>query len=192
MFHREPQHESSGLHTEARRGRADIPVAAVATVADAAGMVLRLAALQDLDALVEVQRVGAQRALAHIFPQDTHPFPRDKIFVRWVTEIADPGIEVYVIEHEGRVSGYAATRGDELLHFGTAMTTWGNGLAVAAHDEILTRLAATGLTHVRLRVFEENHRAIRFYEKLGWQRTAARTRTSFPPHPVLVGYERQL
>ncbi|GAA1360540.1 GNAT family N-acetyltransferase [Catellatospora chokoriensis] len=155
-------------------------------------MLLRLAALEDLDDLLDVQREGAQWALAHIFPQDTHPFPRDKIFARWAAEIEDPGIAAYVIEHEGRISGFAATRGDELLHFGTAVTSWGTGLAACAHDEILKRLAASGVAVARLRVFEENHRAIRFYEKLGWQRTAARTRTSFPPHPVLVGYARPL
>ncbi|WP_144124094.1 GNAT family N-acetyltransferase [Catellatospora sichuanensis] len=154
-------------------------------------MLLRLAEPEDLDDLLDVQQEGAQRALAHIFPQDTHPFPRDLIFARWVAEIADPGIEVYVIEREGRVSGFAATRGDELLHFGTAADTWGTGLAAAAHDDILKRLSAAGVTLARLRVFEENHRAIRFYEKLGWQRTPARTRTSFPPYPVLVGYERR-
>lgn len=155
-------------------------------------MLLRHAELPDLDALLDVQRAGAQRGLGHIFPQDTHPFPRDTILARWVAEIADPGVEVYVIEHAGRISGFAATRGDELLHFGTAVPTWGTGLAAAAHDEILARLAATGVTRAHLRVFEENHRAIRFYEKLGWQRTEARTRTSFPPHPVLIGYERRL
>ncbi|GAB4051277.1 GNAT family N-acetyltransferase [Catellatospora paridis] len=154
-------------------------------------MLLRLAAREDLGDLLDVQQEGAQRALARIFPQDAYPFPRDEIFARWAAEIADPGIEAYVIEHAGRVSGFAATRGDELLHFGTAVDTWGTGLAVAAHDEILQRLAASGVSLARLRVFEENHRAIRFYEKLGWQRTVARTRTSFPPHPVLLGYQRR-
>lgn len=154
-------------------------------------MLLRLAAPDDLHDLLDVQQEGAQLALAHIFPQDTHPFPRDEIFARWIAEIADPDIEAYVIEHEGRVSGFAATRGDELLHFGTAVASWGTGLAVSAHDEIIKRLAASGVTLARLRVFERNHRAIRFYGKLGWRRTSARTRTSFPPHPVLVGYQRR-
>jgi RimJ/RimL family protein N-acetyltransferase len=155
-------------------------------------MLLRFADPQDLDALLDVQQAGAARALAHIFPQETYPFPHEQIYARWVAEIAAPDVDAYVIERTGQIQGFAATRGDEFLHFGTAVDTWGSGLAVAAHDEVLRRLAAAGLAHARLRAFEDNHRAVRFYEKLGWRRTQARTRTSFPPHPVLVGYERDL
>jgi RimJ/RimL family protein N-acetyltransferase len=156
-------------------------------------MRLRLAMLSDLDTLVDVQREGAVRVLGHIFPQATFPFPRDEVLAQWVTEIADPGIDAYVIEDdEGQIGGFAATRGNELLHFGTAVQTWGSGLAVDAHNEILQRLAAAGMVRSWLRVFEDNHRAIRFYEKLGWRRTAKRTRSAFPPHPVLVEYERDL
>lgn len=155
-------------------------------------MLLRLAAPSDLDAVVDVQHAGALLALEHIFPQASYPFPREEIYSRWVTELGDPDVDVYVIEHQRRISGFAATRGNDLLHFGTAVQTWGTGLAVAAHGEIMQRLAAAGVVRARLRVFEENHRAIRFYEKLGWHRTAARTRTLFAPHPVLVEYERDL
>lgn len=45
--------------------------------------------------------------------------------------------------------------------------TWGTGLAVAAHDKLVERLVATGATVARLRVLDQNHRARRFYEKLG-------------------------
>ncbi|WP_203906728.1 GNAT family N-acetyltransferase [Rhizocola hellebori] len=155
-------------------------------------MLLRLAGLHDLDALVDLQHVGAVRGLGHIFPQEDYPFPRDQIHARWIAEIAHPDIDVYVVEHTGVISGFAATRGNELLHFGTAVDTWGTGLAVAVHDEILVHLAAAGHSLVRLRVFEENHRAISFYRKLGWRPTGARSTTSFPPHPVLVEYELSL
>lgn len=156
-------------------------------------MLLRNATLTDLAALVDVQQVGAVRALAHIFPQDAYPFPRDEVRSRWVAEIADPDVSVYIVEHdEGRIGGFAATRDNELLHFGTAVETWGTGLAAAAHDQVMERLAATGVTRARLRVFEDNHRARRFYEKLGWRQTERRTQTPFPPHPVLVEYEHEL
>jgi len=155
--------------------------------------VLRPAAPDDVPALVEVQRVGAVRGLGHIFPQDAHPFPRDEIESRWLGEIADPDIDAYVIvDAEGRIVGFAATRRDELLHFGTAVATWGSGLAAVAHDEVIGRLLAAGLARARLRVFEENRRARRFYEKLGWRETGQRSQTSFPPNPVLVEYARDL
>ncbi|MGA8682311.1 MAG: GNAT family protein [Acidimicrobiales bacterium] len=154
-------------------------------------MTLRRAAETDLDSLLAVQEKGATRALSHIFPQDTHPFPREALRSRWAKEIADPGIRAYVItNNDEEVVGFAATRDNELLHFGTAVETWGTGTAAAAHDSLLRALAAEGVRQARLRVFEENHRARRFYEKLGWQMTGKRSRTSFPPHPVLVEYQR--
>lgn len=154
-------------------------------------MNLRAAAETDLDSLLAVQQEGAIRALSHIFPQDTHPFPTEALRSRWAEELADPGIRVYVMTNDdGAVVGFAATRDNELLHFGTAVETWGTGTAAEAHDALLRALAAEGITQARLRVFEENHRARRFYEKLGWQVTGRRSRTSFPPHPVLVEYRR--
>jgi RimJ/RimL family protein N-acetyltransferase len=158
-------------------------------VRHAAGVVLRGARLSDLPALVDLQQIGSVRALAHIFPQDTHPFPRATVLTRWARELADPEIEVYVVEPDDRIAGFAAIRGPELLHFGTAVETWGSGLARAAHDEVVARIAATGAARARLRVFAENGRARRFYAKQGWHRTGRITRTSFPPHPVLLEYE---
>jgi RimJ/RimL family protein N-acetyltransferase len=155
-------------------------------------MFLREAVPDDVPAIIEVQRPAAVRALAHIFPQDVHPFPEAAIRARWLAEIADPQIAVSVIELDGRVAGFAATRDNELLHFGTAMETWGTGLAVRAHDEIVSRFVALGASRARLRVFEENHRARRFYEKLGWRGTGERSRTTFAPYPVMLEYERDL
>ena len=159
----------------------------------AVGMLVRDATVADLPALLDVQQAGAIKGLGHIFPQDTHPFPRADVQARWRSEIANPEIGAFVIEDDdGRVAGFAALRGDELLHFGTAIETWGTGLAAAAHDDLTARLAAAGQATARLRVFEDNRRARRFYEKLGWRPTGRRTRTSYPPHPVLVEYELAL
>jgi RimJ/RimL family protein N-acetyltransferase len=156
-------------------------------------MLLRTATQSDLHAMLSVQHSGALRALTHIFPQDDYPFPRAAIQSRWASEIEDPGVDVYVIENdESQIAGFAAVRDNELLHFGTAVETWGTGLAAAAHDKLLERLASDGVTGARLRVFDQNHRARRFYEKLGWRQTGRLSRTSFPPHPVLVEYELDL
>lgn len=133
------------------------------------------------------------RAPAHIFPQDAHPFPRAILESRWAAEIPSPDVDVYVIEDdEGQIAGFAAIRDNELLHFGTAVESWGTGLAAAAHSKLLERLAEAGVTTARLRVFEQNHRARRFYEKPGWRPTDRVSRTSFPPHPVLMEYKFDL
>jgi RimJ/RimL family protein N-acetyltransferase len=149
--------------------------------------------MADLPALVDVEKAGARLALAHIFPQDVYPFPHAEIQSRWAGEIASPDVEVYVIERsEGRIEGFAATRTNELLHFGMAVETWGTGLAGAAHDELIEHLAAAGQPWAWLRVFDENQRARRFYEKMGWRPTERLSRSSFAPYPILVEYEFDL
>lgn len=154
--------------------------------------VLRPLTAADLDELVEVQRVGAVTALAHLFPQETNPFPVDEIRARWAGELADADVDCFVIVRDGAIAGFAATRGGELLHFGTALDSWGSGLAGAAHDELVEHLRAGGHARAWLLVFEENERAIRFYARRGWRRTDHTQRTTFPPYPVLRRYELDL
>lgn len=153
-------------------------------------MRLRRAVADDVDELVTMQETAAIPALGHIFPQETHPFPRAEIIQRWTAEIADPGTNVYVATDDAaNITGFAATRGNELLHFGTALQTWGTGLAAELHDAVLAML--DGSTDVlRLWVFEENRRACRFYEKQAWRPTGERTVSSYPPYPVLLEYTR--
>jgi RimJ/RimL family protein N-acetyltransferase len=83
--------------------------------------------------------------------------------------------------------GFAARRDDEVLHFGTALDTWGSGLATWMHDALLATYPPD-VSRIRLRVFARNDRGRRFYEKLGWSPTGAESRTSFPPHPLLLEY----
>ena len=159
-------------------------------------IIVQEATADDLEALIEVQHAGAVVGLANIFPQDRYPFPREAVRRRWAEELDDPDTRVYVgVDEEGAVTGFAATRGNELLHFGTALHTWGTGTAQALHAAVLVELARTvaaGTSHLRLRVFEANSRARRFYERLGWTETGHRTRSSFPPHAVLIEYHRPL
>lgn len=154
--------------------------------------VLRPLTADDLDVLVEVQRVGAVAGLGHIFPQDTSPFPVEEIRERWARELADPDVDCFAIVRDGALAGFAATRGDELLHFGTALDTWGTGLAGLAHDELVEHLRRAGHAHAWLLVFEANERAIRFYVRRGWRPTDHTQRTTFPPYPVLRRYELDL
>jgi RimJ/RimL family protein N-acetyltransferase len=139
-------------------------------------VIVRPATEADLLELVAMQEPAAVAGLGHIFPQDTHPFPRDAVLQRWRAELADPEVDVSVAvtrtadgAGDGRIIGFAATRGNELLHFGTALDTWGTGVATELHDAVLAGLRAhhPDAAEARLRVFEANTRARRFYERLG-------------------------
>jgi RimJ/RimL family protein N-acetyltransferase len=105
--------------------------------------------------------------------------------------VVAPELDCFVITSVGSdVAGFAVNRADEFLHFGTALGSWGTGLAQQAHDDVMRHLEVSGHPSAWLRVFEGNTRARRFYERLGWQPTGATSRTSFPPFPLLVAYWR--
>ncbi|WP_430789028.1 GNAT family N-acetyltransferase [Actinoplanes sp. G11-F43] len=106
--------------------------------------------------------------------------------MRWAEEIADPAVRVLVAVPHGTVAGFVAVRADQLLHFGTAVESWGSGLASRVHQEALDLLPA----RPRLWVFTENHRARRFYAKHGWEATGGTRPTGFAPHPELMEYVR--
>lgn len=146
----------------------------------------------DVPAVLDIQEPGAVLGLADVFPQDAYPFPRDVVAQRWLREVATPGIDCYVVVLDGTVVGFAAIRDDEFLHFGTAIKHWGTGVAETAHGAVLDVMASRGVQQAWLRVFTANGRGRRFYEKLGWQPTGARTRNSFPPYAELLRYERAL
>ncbi|SDF21403.1 Protein N-acetyltransferase, RimJ/RimL family [Blastococcus aurantiacus] len=143
----------------------------------------------DLPELLDGQRRGAVLGLADVFDQTAHPFPLEEIRDRWVAELQDRSIAAYVVTRAGGgVLGFAARRGDELLHFGTSPETWGSGLATWLHDALL-RTYPPEVRRLRLWVFGDNRRARRLYEKLGWTATGRQRRTSYPPHPLLLEYE---
>lgn len=155
--------------------------------------VLRPMIPTDLDQLMAVQAEGARIGLGNIFPQEQFPFPVDVVRHRWEKEIAGASIDCFVIlDDRNRAAGFAAVRGAEFLHFGTAPTSWGSGLAARAHDEVLAHWAVQGRQRGWLRVFEDNRRARRFYERRGWQATGERTRSNFAPYPVLLTYRIDL
>jgi RimJ/RimL family protein N-acetyltransferase len=142
----------------------------------------------DLPALLDLQEPGAVAGLAEVFPQDTYPFPREAVLLRWRDELADPAVASYVaVDEDGGLAGFAARRDDELLHFGTSLDTWGSGLAGWLLDRLLETFDP-GLERVRLWVFTANRRGRRFYEKHGWQPTGRTTRSTFAPYPELLEY----
>ena len=107
-------------------------------------MPFRPLAEEDLNALIEIQREGAVAALSHIFPQDRYPFQREVILDRWRQELNNPMIHAYASTDEsGALTGFAAIRRNEFLHFGIALGLWGSGLATSFHDFVIKELRWT-------------------------------------------------
>jgi RimJ/RimL family protein N-acetyltransferase len=151
-------------------------------------VIVRQMTEDDLPDLIDLQQAGAVAGLAAVFPQDRHPFPRSAILARWKDEIRDPAINTYVaFDDRGRLVGFAAVTGSELLHFGTAIDTWGGGAASELHDIVVARLRGHDRQPV-LFVFADNGRGRRFYEKRGWHPTGRTRNGNFAPYPLLLEY----
>lgn len=150
--------------------------------------VLREMRVEDVPAVMAVQEPSSIAGLSEVFPQDTHPFPREVLADRWREEIADAGIDCFVILRDDEVAGFAAVSGAEVKHFGVAVEEWGSGLARAAHDELVERMRRAGIERPWLSVYAANPRGRAFWEKLGWSATGERSRGPMPPHAELLTY----
>ncbi len=158
----------------------------------ASQVALRFMEPADVPLVLAVQQPGAVVGLAKVFPQDEFPFPRDAVARRWLGEIESHEVDCFVMEVRDAVIGFAAVRGDELGHFGIALELWGTGVAQQGHDAVVERMRTAGVTRAWLRVFTENERGRKFYERLGWAPTAERSHSAFPPYAELLRYERGL
>jgi RimJ/RimL family protein N-acetyltransferase len=153
------------------------------------GRVLREMEPGDVEAVLAIQEPASVAGLSGVFPQDAYPFPREAVATRWRAEIEGHDVECFVILRDEIVAGFAAVRGEELLHFGVALEEWGSGLALAAHDELVRRMREAGVERPWLRVYVANPRGRRFWEKAGWRDTGRRSRGEGAPHAELLTYE---
>lgn len=154
--------------------------------------ILRRMTVADVPQVVAIQEPASVVSLASVFPQEAFPFPRDDVAQRWREEISTPGTDCYVVVNGGAVVGFAALRGDEILHLGIAIEHWRTGIAQQAHDALIGLMRGRGVARAWLRVFTGNGRGREFYERLGWRPTGERTRSTFAPNPELLRYERDI
>ncbi len=147
----------------------------------------------DLLPLAELERAANVAGLAHVFPPERYPFPFDAVLARWRLVLDDPAAVVLVLDDVGRsrLAVYVAHDDAMLRHVAVHPDRWGEGLATAAVEAAVAGMAARGCTEASLWVLEDNHRARRLYERLGWTAVADRREAPWPPHPVEVRYVRR-
>jgi RimJ/RimL family protein N-acetyltransferase len=150
----------------------------------------RDATLDDLGALRDLEREANLAALAHVFPPERYPFPDDDVLARWALVLDEPGVVVRVAEDDGGLVAVAAYDDSTLRHLAVRPDHWGAGLATTAIETALHAMDVRGCTIASLWCLEENHRARRLYEYLGWRATDDRREAPWPPHPVEMRYTR--
>jgi GNAT superfamily N-acetyltransferase len=153
---------------------------------------IREARSDEAESLAAIQRDASLAANAHIFPPELYPFPLGEIIERWESSIDDPAITVLVREEDGGAVGVAGSSAEWLDGLYVLPEWWRRGVGRALHDEVLARQRADGRTSCNLWVLEENARARRFYERLGWRENGETRVVPFPPHPTDVGYSIEL
>ena len=120
------------------------------------------------DALAAIQEQASVAALAHIFPPEQCPYPVEEIRRRWREALAE-GRSVLVYEDEEQLLGVALTGPEWLDGLYVVPERWGSGIAVELHDAALDVVRAAGFEQCHLWVLDDNRRARRFYERLGWR-----------------------
>jgi RimJ/RimL family protein N-acetyltransferase len=153
-------------------------------------VVFRAATRDDIVALRDLEREANLAALGHVFPPDRYPFPEDDVLARWAIVLEAPDVDVMVAEDCGEIVAYAAYDDSTLRHLAVRPDRWGQGLASTAVEAVLLALELRGCTIASLWCLEENHRARRLYEYLGWRPSPERREAPWPPHPVEMRYTR--
>jgi len=152
----------------------------------------RDATTSDLVALLDLEREANLAALGHVFPPDRYPFPDTDVLARWSIVLEDPSVSVMVAPAEDG-SGllmYAAYDDTTLRHLAVRPDLWGSGLASTAIETVLHAMDLRGTAIASLWCLEENHRARRLYEYLGWRAEPDRRPAPWPPHPTEMRYTR--
>jgi len=152
----------------------------------------REATAEDVPALRDLEREANLVALGHVFPPARFPFPGDDVLARWALVMQDPSVVVLVRDEPvgGGIDVLAAYDDTTLRHLAVHPRAWGQGLASTAIATALHAMDLRGSTVAELWCLEENHRARRLYEYLGWRPTRDRQEAPWPPHPTEMRYTR--
>ena len=152
----------------------------------------REATLDDLIPLLDLERAANLAGLGHVFPADEFPFPDDDVLARWALVLDEPGVDVLVRDTAdgSGIDLFAAYDDRSLRHLAVHPDRWGDGLATTAIETVLRAMDDRGTTIAELWCLEENTRARRLYEYLGWREERDRRPAPWPPHPTEMRYTR--
>jgi RimJ/RimL family protein N-acetyltransferase len=154
-------------------------------------VMFREATPADAAALRDLEREANLVGLGHVFPPERYPYPDDDVLARWALVLDEPGVDVLVRDADrGGVDVLAAYDDRSLRHLAVHPDLWGTGLATRVMAAVLHAMALRGTAVAELWCLEENHRARRLYQHLGWRPAEDRRPAPWPPHPTEMRYTR--
>jgi putative acetyltransferase len=149
---------------------------------------IREARVDEGPILAAVQELASLAALAHVFPPETYPYPREAVRARWAAAVMEPETRTLIAVSGEEPVGAACVTDGWLEGLYVVPERWGTGLADELHDRALDEVQGLGSASCRLWVLEDNHRARRFYERRGWRENGETRVVEFPPNPLDIGY----
>jgi len=149
---------------------------------------IRAARTDDGPALAAVQELSSLAALAHIFPPERYPYPREAVHARWAAAVAEPETRALIAVTDEQPVGAACVADGWLEGLYVVPERWGTGLGAELHDRALEEVRGLGSGSCRLWVLEDNARARWFYERRGWRENGESHVVEFPPYPLDIGY----
>ena len=141
----------------------------------------RAATSADAAALAELGAHTFTQTFGHLYePGDLETFLQNHSPENWDKELNDPAFEVRVAESDGQLVGYVKLgpphlpfepRGEaaELRQLYVVEEMKGQGVAQALMEWVIERARDQRADYLYLSVFTENNRALRFYEKYGFE-----------------------
>lgn len=158
--------------------------------------------LETAEEITRLHRRAAQTGFAHIFPPEAPPPPFEDDLARWQYWLGpdrEQGRQPYTVEADGRIVGVVLAGPDpddptlgHLARLYVDPDRWGAGIGTALHDVAIADLVARRFPTATLWVLEDNLRARRWYERLGWTQTGERKPTYEPAGIYDTQYVRDL
>jgi ribosomal protein S18 acetylase RimI-like enzyme len=154
-------------------------------------VLLRAARPEDAEELARLNVRTALFAYSHIFPPEAPPPTHEELVAmwdRWLGPDHALGRRGFVAEADGGADGgevVGSVLGGPDLELGepgvghlarlnVAPERWAEGIGRRLYDTAMASMVEAGLVEATLWVLEHNHRARRWYERLGWELTDVR------------------
>ena len=135
-----------------------------------------------------MQERASVAALAHIFPPERYPYPRDAVHAAGSPRSRSRRRGADRRRATTSLSARRASTAGWLEGLYVVPERWGTGLADELHGRALELVRALGSPSCKLWVLEDNTRARRFYERRGWRENGETRVVEFPPNPLDIGY----
>ena len=145
---------------------------------------IRLATPADLPALADLWHNGWHQAhAAHVPAALTAMRTREGFLIRLLAMMRT----TTTLGPKGLPLGFCATRSNEIYQMYVSPAARGTGTAAALITDAEARIRTAGHVSAMLDVIPQNHRAIAFYERMGWTRRGVETvmlDTQTEPYPL--------